>query len=149
MTLKPVPTRATFTIRGLRTPENAIQLERHLEGCTGVLHAEVRLKSQNAKIEFDERIISAQAVARCITEQFMSEHSEPLAASIFLKVPSIRNKATAQLPVHILHKVRGVESVMLRLGLQAVEVRLMLNGDLTTQDLIRALAVEGIVSNVI
>ena len=79
----------------------------------------------------------------------MSEHSEPLAASIFLKVPSIRNKATGQLPVHILHKVRGVESVMLRLTLQAVDVRLTLDGDLTTQDLIRALAVEGIVSNVI
>ena len=149
MTAKRPRTRATFTIHGLRTPEDALQLERILLGCRGVLRADVRSKSHSAKIEFDEEIVPAQTVARLITDHMPNERAERLAASILLKVPSIRNERTSQLPIHILHKVPGVERATVHLGQQAIEVRLKVEGNLTTQDLMRALAVEGIVSSVI
>ena len=149
MTKKAVPTQATFSIRGLRTAEEELKLKRLLEGCTGVLRAEVRFTSQCIKIEFDEEIVPVQAATRLVTARMPTDREVPLVASIFLKIPSIRNEAQARLAVHVLQKVRGVERVRPLPDRQAVEVRLTHDGDLTTQDLIRTLAVEGIVANVI
>jgi copper chaperone CopZ len=132
----------------MQSASEALQLEQFLACRDGVRQVEVRWDTQGAKIEFDEQTISAQAIARLIAEHDASGRAEPLVVSLLLKVPSIRNGSTARLPRHALHKLCGVESVEPQVGLQAVEVRLKLEGDLTTHDLIRALAAEGIVANV-
>ena len=148
MTRRLVPIRATFSIHGMRGPHDELALENSIATRSGILSVEVRSDLHAAKIEFAEEIISLQAVARLIAEHDRSNRAEPLVACVLLKVPSVSKDATAGLPVHVLHKVRGVEDVTLRVDQQALEVRLKLDGDLTTQDLVRALAVEGIASNV-
>lgn len=148
MTTRPALTRATFAISGVQAPDDALQLEQCLASCNGVRRMAVLWEMQAAKIEFDEETVSAQAIARRIAEHDADGRAEPLVVRLLLKVPSIRNESTARLPLHVLHKLHGVESVTPQVGLQAVEVRLKLEGDLTTHDLIRALAAEGIVANV-
>lgn len=145
---KPAPTRATFSIRGLQAPEEALQLERSLASCVGVVRAEVRWSTKQAKVEFDERVLSAQAVVRHIAEHGIGARPHSVSACIFLKVPSIRDKGTARLPVHILQQVPGIERVTPHQALQAVELQLTVDGELTTHDLIRALAAEGVVASV-
>jgi len=107
MTTKPVATRATFSIHGLQTPEDALQLEKSLTACDGIRRVDVRWSTKNAKIEFDENVISAQGIARRVAEHVVGARLPPLSARVLLKIPSIRDDATARLPAHVLHKIRG------------------------------------------
>jgi copper chaperone CopZ len=149
MTTRPALTRATFAIEGMQSPDDALRLEQCLASCgDGIRRVEVRWETQAAKIEFDEQTVSAQAIARLIAENDACIRAKPLVVRLLLKVPSIRNESSARLPLRVLHKLHEVESVTPQVGLQAVEVCLKLDGDLTTHDLIRALAAEEIVANV-
>lgn len=148
MTTRGSMIRATFAISGLQGPRDALRLERHLASHQGIRLAVVRWDFRAAKIEFDERIVSAQAITRRIAKSNAEGHAEQLVARLLLKVPSVRNEKKARLPAYVLSKLPGVESVMPRIDFQAIEVGFTLEGDLTTDALVSALAVEGIVANV-
>ena len=139
--------RATFMIGGLHGPRDALRLERYLASHQGIRRAVVRWDFRAAKTEFDEHIVSAQAVTRLIAKSNAGRHAEELVARLLLKVPSVRIEEKAGLPAYVLSKLPGVESVTPQMAFQAVEVGYALEGELTTDDLIRALAVEGIIAN--
>jgi hypothetical protein len=114
--------RATFMISGLHGPRDALRLERYLASHQGIRRAVVRWDFREAKTEFDEHIVSAQAVTRLIAKSNAGRHAEELVARLLLKVPSVRIEEKARLPAYVLSKLPGVESVTPQMAFQAVEV---------------------------
>jgi hypothetical protein len=139
--------RATFAVSGLSGPDDGLELEGCLTACHGIRHVVVRWDIQAVKVEFDETIVSVQAIARHIANSDGGGRAEGLVARLLLKVPSVRIEEKARLPSHILRQLPGVESVAPQIAFQAVEVRFVNEGDLTTSDLIRALRSEGVIAN--
>ena len=148
MTTRGSITRATFAVSGFSGPDEASRLEKCLTASAGVRRAEVRTDIQAAKIEFDESKVSAQAIAPLIVTGGTAGGGERLVPKLLLKVPSVRNEEKARLPIQVLCKLPSVERVTPQIAVQAVEVEFSLEGDLTTEELISALAVEGIIANV-
>lgn len=147
MTHRGTRRRATFAISGLKGPEDALLLGKCLASCPGIQRVDVRWEIRAVKVEFDEEIVSAQAIARRIATSDVHPDTKALVATLMLKVPSVRNEEKARLPALILRRLPGVLSVSSQIAAQAVEVIFAEEGDLKTGDLIDALKTEGIIAN--
>ena len=134
------PVKQTFVLQGLHCPPCTSTVEAALKRTHGVEAVKVEWNSKNAWITFDESVISAQQVAQAIaTTPHMMGRGMHYQASLALKVPELKDDATAEKIKTALGEVPGVAAVYAYPKLQSATVRFQATGKLTTADLIAAL----------
>jgi Cu+-exporting ATPase len=140
-----VKTKATYSISGLHCAPCTMTVENSIKKIKGVQSITVDWNTKNAKVEFDESVLSAQALAKAIgATPHMMGSSMKYEGWLALKVPSIKDDATAKTAQAVLEKVTGVAKVATYIKQQSVAIEFKPDGALISQDLIKALADAGI-----
>jgi periplasmic mercuric ion binding protein len=139
------PTKATFLVTGLHCPPCTSTVQSSLTRVKGVKSIAVDWNTKNAKVEFDESVLPAQALAAAIdgTPHMMGAGMR-YAGWLALKVPSITDAASGQKTKDALSKVEGVKTVAIYPAQHKVGVRFAGNGSASSRQLIGALGNEGI-----
>jgi copper chaperone CopZ len=139
------PTKATFLVTGLHCPPCTSTVHSSLARVRGIKSVTVDWNTKNAKIEFDESVLPAQALATAIegTPHMMGSGMR-YGGWLALKIPSVTDAASGQKAKEALSKVAGVRSVAVYPAQRSVGVLFARNGTLSSQQLIEALAKEGI-----
>jgi len=139
------PTKATFLVTGLHCPPCTSTVQGSLSRVKGVKSASVDWNTKNAKIVFDESVLPAQALAAAIegTPHMMGSGMR-YGGWLALKVPSITDAASGQKAKEALSKVEGIKTVAVYPAQHSVGVQFVGNGILSSQQVIEALAKEGI-----
>ena len=139
------PTKATYLITGLHCPPCTSTVENSLRRVKGVKAVSVDWRTHNAKVEFDEKVLPAQALAQSIagTPHMMGRDMQ-YGGWLALKVPSITDDASGEEAKEALSKIEGVKSVAVYPKQHSAAVLFTGKGSLSSQQLIEALAKEGI-----
>src|SRR5262245_39351590 len=91
------PTKATFLITGLHCPHCTTTVQNSLSRVSGVTSVSVDWNTRNAKVQFDENVLPAQALASAIeTTPHMMGAGMRYGGWLALKVPSISDQASGQ-----------------------------------------------------
>ena len=140
--------KATYLITGLHCPPCTNTVEASLHKVKGVRSVKVDWKTKNARIEFDEGVLSAQRLAQAIasTPHMMGGNMQ-YAGWLALQVPNIKDDATAKPATEALGKIEGVKKVVAYPAQHAVGVQFAKEGSVTSQQLIDALAKAGLKSS--
>ncbi len=139
------PTKATFLISGLHCPPCTSTVQGSLARVKGVKSAAVNWNTKNGKIEFDEGVLPAQALAAAIEgTPHMMGGGMRYAGWLALKVPSLTDAASGQKVKDSLGKVAGIKSVAVYPAQHSAAVLFAGQGTMTSQQVIDALAKEGI-----
>src|SRR5207247_164337 len=139
------PTKATFLVTGLHCPPCTSTVQNSLTRVNGVKSVSVDWNTKSAKITFDESVLPAQALASAIeTTPHMMGAGMRYGGWLYLKVPSITDQASGQKAKETLSKVEGVKSVAVYPAKHSVGVLFAGNGKTSSQQMIDALAKEGI-----
>lgn len=138
-------TKATFLVTGLHCPSCTTTVESSLKRVKGIQSAKVDWKTKNARIEFDESQVSAQKVAQLIaaTPHMMGKNLH-YGGWLALKVPDLKDDATAKQVKEALSNVTGVKQVAVYPQQHAVGIAFDAKGNLTSHQLIDGLAKSGI-----
>ncbi len=138
-------TKATYLVTGLHCPPCTRTVETSLGRVKGIRSIKVDWKSKNARIEFDENLLPAQKVAQLIaaTPHMMGDDMH-YGGWLALKVPSLKDDATAKQVKDVLRKVKGVKQVATYPAQHSVGIAFATKGDLTSAQLIEALTKAGI-----
>jgi copper chaperone CopZ len=138
-------TKATFLITGLHCPPCTRTVEKSLSQANGVQSIKVDWKTKNAVIEFDESVLPAQRIAQLIaaTPHMMGSHMH-YGGWLTLKVPDLKDEATAKKIKDLLRKVEGVRVVGTYPKQHSVRIAFATKGKVTSSQLIDVLAKEGI-----
>jgi len=130
-------TKATFLITGLHCPPCTRTVESSLGKAKGVRTIKVDWKTKSARIEFDEKALTAQQLARLIaaTPQMMGGNMH-YAGWLALKAPEIKDEASAKRAQEVLKKVEGVNRVIAYPAQHSLVVSFTAKGNLTTRALI-------------
>lgn len=140
----PGSVKQTFVVQGLHCPPCTNTVASALKGTKGVENVKVDWNTKNAWITFDERVISAQQVARKIaTTPHMMGGGMRYQASLALKVPAVKDDVAAEKAKAALAEVPGVAAVYAYPQQQSIAVRFNTSGKATTADLIAALKSAG------
>ena len=138
-------TNATYLITGLHCPPCTRTVESSLRNVEGIRTIKVDWKSKNARIEFDEEVLPAQKVAQLITATpHMMGGNMHYEGWLALKVPDLKDDATAKQVKDVLSKVEGVKQVATYPKQRSVGIAFAAKGDLTSDQLIEALNNAGI-----
>jgi len=139
------PTKATFLVTGLHCPPCTNTVQTSLSRVKGVKSVAVNWNTKNAKIEFDESVLPAQALAAAIdgTPHMMGSGMR-YGAWLALKVPSVSDEASGQKAKDALAKVEGVKTVAVYPAQHSLGVLFAGKGTISSQQVIEALAREGI-----
>jgi copper chaperone CopZ len=138
-------TSATYMITGLHCPACTKTVEGSLSKSPGVRSIKVDWNAKDAKIEFDESVLSAQRVAELIAETpHMMGPSMHYNGWLALKAPDVNDDATAGKAKEALQKVPGVKMVAAYPDKHVVEIQFSSDGAATSKQLIGALAAAGI-----
>lgn len=138
-------THATFLITGLHCPPCTKTLESALKMQPGIRAVQVDWKTKNARIEFDEAVLSAQRVSQLIgsTPHMMGARMQ-YGGWLALKVPVVIDEAAATPVKAALQKVTGVKSVAAYPGQNAVGIQFTPDGKVGSEDLLKVLRDAGI-----
>ena len=140
-----VATKATFLVTGLHCPPCTRTVESSLSHVKGLRSIKVDWKTKNARIEFDEAIVPAQKVAQLIADTpHMMGSNMHYGGWLALKVPDLKDDATAKQVKDVLSKVEGVKQVATYPKQHSIGIAFVSKGDLTSAQLIEALAKAGI-----
>ena len=133
-------TKATFLVTGLHCPPCTRTVESSLSHVKGLHSIKVDWKTKNARIEFDEGVLPAQKVAQLIaaTSHMMGGNMH-YGGWLALKVPDLKDDATAQQVKDVLSKVDGVKKVVAYPTMHSIGIAFATKGDLTSAQLIGAL----------
>ena len=138
-------TKATFLITGLHCPSCTRTVESSLSKVKGVRSIKVDWKTKNARVEFDEAVLPAQQVARIIAETpHMMGSNMHYGGWLALRVPDLKDDATAKKTTDVLNKVDGVKQVVAYPAQHSVGIAFDAKGDLTSAQLIDVLSKAGI-----
>jgi len=139
------PTKATFLVTGLHCPPCTTTVQSSLARVKGVKSVTVDWNTKNAKVQFDESVLPAQALAAAIdgTPHMMGSGMR-YGGWLALKVPSITDQASGQKAKEALRNVDGVRTVAVYPAQHSVGVQFAGNGKVSSQQLIDVLAKEGI-----
>lgn len=138
------PIKATFLITGLHCPPCTRTVESSLRRIEGVRSVKVDWKTKNARIQLDEGVLPAQKLARMIAETpHMMGSDMQYGGWLALKVPELKDKATAETVKDALKQVDGVKRIAAYPDRQAVAVEFDPDGEATSGDLIEALKEAG------
>lgn len=138
--------KTTFLITGLHCPPCAQTVEESLRNIKGVKSAKVDWKSKNAHIEFDEHIVSAQRLSgRIASTAHMMGGDMKYSGWLALAVADIKESddASWSLLKETLGKVKGVKQVAVYSSKLAIGVQFDVKGELTSADIISAMADKG------
>lgn len=139
------PTKATYLITGLHCPPCTRTVEGSLARVKGVKSVSVDWRTHNAKIEYDESILPAQTLASMIAgTPHMMGGGMQYGGWLALKVPSITDDPSGQKVKDLLTKVEGVKSVAVYPKQHSAAVLFTGKGSLSSQQMIDALAKDGI-----
>jgi len=134
----------TFVLQGLHCPPCTKTVETALKRTKGVESVKVDWSSKNARISFDENVISAQQLAQTIAATpHMMGRGMHYQASLALKVPQLKDDAAAEKTKAALAEIPGVAAVYAYPQHQSMAVQFQATGKLTTADLIAALKKAG------
>lgn len=141
------PTKATYLVTGLHCPPCTSTVERSLQRVKGIRSIKVDWKTKNAQIVFDESLIPAQRVAQLIgTTPHMMGSNMHYGGWLALKVPALKDAASAKQIKDVLSKVEGVQQVATYPSQNAVGIAFDAKGKLTSAQLIDVLNKAGIKS---
>jgi copper chaperone CopZ len=134
-----------YLITGLHCPPCTRTVESSLQRAKGIHSIKVDWKTKQARIEFDESVVSAQKVARLIADTpHMMGANMHYGGWLALKVPDVKDEAKAKQVKEILSKLEGVKQVAIYPKQQSVAIAFVAKGDLTSAQLIDALSRIGI-----
>jgi copper chaperone CopZ len=138
-------TKATYMITGLHCPPCATTVEGSLRNARGIASIKVDYSGKQATVLFDERIISAQEVARAVSSTpHMMGSTMHYNGHLVLSVPGVKDEVTATKATTALSKVSGVANVTVFPEQEAVGISFSGAGKATTGELIQALAKAGL-----
>ena len=133
-------TRATFLITGLHCPPCTRTVESSLARINGVRSAKVDWQTKTAQIEFNEKVLPAQTLAqRIAATPHMMGAGMQYGGWLALKVPDVKNDASAAKAKKVLGELKGVKQVVAYAKQQSIGVQFAESGKLSTRDLIDAL----------
>lgn len=139
------PTKATFLITGLHCPPCTSTVQNSLTRVKGVKSVSVDWNAKNAKVEFDEHVLPAQALAAAIdSTPHMMGAGMKYGGWLALKVPSITNEASGQKAKEVLSKVDGVKTVAVYPAQHSAAVLFAGKGTISSKQIIELLGKEGI-----
>ena len=139
------PTQATFLINGLHCPPCTNTVQSSLARVKGVKSVAVDWNTKHAKIQFDESVLPAQALASAIERTpHMMGAGMRYGGWLALSVPSITDDATGKKVKDALGKVEGVKSAAVYPAQHKAAVLFAGNGTMSSRQVIDALAKEGI-----
>jgi len=138
-------TKATFLVTGVHCPPCTRTVESSLSHVEGLHSIKVDWKTKNARIEFDEAVLSARNVAQLIaaTPHMMGSNMH-YAGWLALNVPDLKDDASAKQVKDVLSKLEGVKQVTTYPAQHSVRFAFATKGDLTSAQLIDALTKAGI-----
>lgn len=137
--------KATFLISGLHCPPCTTTVEDSIRKVKGVRSVKVDWKTKKARLEFDEAVLPAQHVAQFVTDTpHMMGANAHYGAWLLLKVPDVKDEATAKQTKAIVNKVEGVQHVIAYPAEHTIGVEFPAKGEMTSQQLVSALAKAGI-----
>lgn len=138
------PIKATFLITGLHCPPCARTVESSLRGIKGVKSAKVDWNSKNAHVDFDESVLTAQALAqRIATTAHMMGGGMQYGGWLALKIPSWNDTTTASVEAALKDRA-GVKKVVPYPAQKSIGIQFGSGTELTSQTLIEALKKSGI-----
>jgi len=139
------PTKATFLVTGLHCPPCTSTVQGSLSRVKGIKSVTVDWNTKHAKVVFDESVLPAQSLASAIeTTPHMMGSGMRYGGWLALSVPSITDDASGQKAKEALSRVEGVKSVAVYPAQHKLGVLFAGNGTASSQQLIDALAKEGI-----
>jgi len=139
------PTKATFLVTGLHCPPCTSTVQGSLSRVKGVKSVTVDWNTKHAKVVFDESVLPAQSLASAIeTTPHMMGAGMRYGGWLALSVPSITDDASGQKAKDAVNKVEGVKTVQPYPAQHKLAVLFTGNGNASSQQLIDALAKEGI-----
>ncbi len=139
------PTKATFLVTGLHCPPCTNTVQGSLSRVKGVKSVAVDWNTKHAKVVFDESVLPAQSLASAIeTTPHMMGAGMRYGGWLALSVPSIADDASGQKAKDALSKVEGVKTVQVYPAQHKLAVLFAGKGTASSQQLIDALAKEGI-----
>src|SRR5438093_12167406 len=142
------PTKATFLVTGLHCPPCTSTVQGSLSRVKGVKSVTVDWNTKNAKVVFDESVLPAQSLASAIeTTPHMMGAGMRYGGWLALSVPSITDETSGQKSKETLSKIDGVKSVAVYPAQHSIGVLFAGKGTASSQQLIEALAKEGIEAN--
>ena len=131
---------ATYMVQGLHCGPCATTVQRSLKKVKGVKSIKVDFKTKAATISFDEIAISAQEIARALSDTpHMMGGDMQYGGALVLSVASLKHQAIGQKARDALSKVEGVSKVTLFPKQEAVSVEFSDKGNVTSKHLIEAL----------
>lgn len=141
--------KATYLITGLHCPPCTKTVESSLRQIEGVRSVKVNWKTKNARIEFDEAVLPAQKLGRLIADTpHMMGGDLRYGGWLALKAPEIKDKASADRAKEALSEVQGVERVSVYPDKHSLGISFSEEGELTSQQLVEALAAAGFTAEV-
>lgn len=139
------PTKATFQITGLHCQPCTNTVQSSLARVKGIKSVAVDWNAKNAKVEFDESVLPAQALAAAIDgTPHMMGASMRYSGWLALKVPSITDAASGQKVKDLLSKVDGIKTVAVYPAQHSAAVLFAGKGSTSSKQIVEALAKEGI-----
>ena len=142
--------KATYLISGLHCPPCTTTVESSLDKVKGVRSIKVDWKTKEARIEFDEAVLPAQWVAQLIADTpHMMGANMHYGAWLMLRVPDVKDEATAKQTKEVVRRVAGVQRVITYPAEHSIGVLFPAKGDMTSQQLIDALGKAGIKAEVV
>jgi mercuric ion binding protein len=139
------PTKATFLMMGLHCPPCTGTVQTGLSRVKGVKSVAVDWNTKKAVVSFDETVLPAQALAAAIDgTPHMMGGGMRYAGWLALKVPSITDDASGQKVKDVLGKLEGVKSVAVYPAQHSSAILFAGKGTVSSQQVIDALAKEGI-----
>lgn len=132
---------ATFLITGLHCRPCTSTLQASLAKVKGIKSAKVNWETRNARLEFDEGVITAQGVASAITNTpHMMGRGMQYGGWLALSVPDFGDESVAKKASEALGKVKGVTKVVPYPKQKAVGIAFGQGGAVSSKELIDALA---------
>ena len=139
------PTKAVFSVTGLHCPPCTNTVQSALARTKGVKSVVVDWNKKTAKVEFDESVLPAQALASAIEKTpHMMGAGMRYGGWLALQVPSITDDASGKKFKETLEKVDGVKTVAVYPAQHSASVLFAGNGSMTSRQIIELLGKEGI-----
>jgi copper chaperone CopZ len=142
----PLPvTKSKLLVTGLHCPPCTKTVQQSLQKVKGVNSVTVDWNTKNAMVEFDEAVLSVQALTQKIAATpHMMGGDMKYDAWLALKVPALKDEATGKKVKAALAELKGIKQVAVYPDKQAIGVQFSGDGKLTTQEVIGQLAKAGV-----
>ncbi len=139
------PTKATFLVTGLHCPPCTSTVQGSLSRVKGVKSVSVDWNTKHANVVYDESVLPAQSLASAIENTpHMMGAGMRYGGWVALTAPSVTDDASGQEAKDALSKVEGVKTVTVYPAQHKLAVLFAGKGSASSQQLIDALAKEGI-----